>query len=71
MARYEYRCRTCDEVFEVRRSMSEAPATVPCPQGHADTVKLLSAFASVGAASSGSTGAAAGPCGGSCACYPG
>jgi putative FmdB family regulatory protein len=72
MARYEYRCRTCDEVFEVRRPMSEAPATVPCPDGHTDTVKLLSAFASVGTSSAnGSAGAPAGPCGGSCACYPG
>jgi len=69
MARYEYRCRTCDEVFEVRRPMSETPSAVPCPDGHTDTVKLLSAFASVGGAPEGS--AAPGPCGGACACYPG
>jgi putative FmdB family regulatory protein len=69
MARYEYRCRTCDEVFEVRRPMSDTPATVPCPEGHMDTVKLLSAFASVGAGPA--SNPPPGPCGGACACYPG
>ena len=57
MPRYEYRCRTCDESFELRRSMAEASEPAPCSQGHVDSVRLLSVFASVGA----SRGSSAGP----------
>ena len=49
MAVYEYRCRTCDDLFELRRPMSESDAPAECPHGHADTVRLLSVFASAGA----------------------
>jgi putative FmdB family regulatory protein len=66
MAVYEYRCRACDELFELRRPMSESDATAACPQGHVDTVRLLSAFASAGAATGGEV--AAGGCGPACAC---
>ncbi|MFI5617542.1 zinc ribbon domain-containing protein [Streptomyces sp. NPDC051567] len=45
MPRYEYRCRTCDDTFEVSRPMAESSAPADCPAGHADTVKLLSAVA--------------------------
>ncbi len=72
MPTYEYRCRTCDEVFERRRPMADADAGASCPQGHDDAVRLLSVFAAV--SSSGTAGPAerpAGPCGGSCACVPG
>ena len=48
MAVYEYRCRTCDELFELRRPMSESNAPADCPSGHSDTVRLLSVFASAG-----------------------
>lgn len=71
MAVYEYRCRTCDDVFEQRRAMSEANSIAPCPQGHTDTVRLLSMFARTGA----SVGAGAMPsggggcCGGGCGCH--
>jgi putative FmdB family regulatory protein len=73
MAVYEYRCRTCDDLFEMRRPMSESDAPAECPQGHADTVRLLSVFASAGVAT-GSVGAMpvgampAGGCGAGCAC---
>jgi putative FmdB family regulatory protein len=70
MALYEYRCRTCDTTFELRRPMSESNAPATCPEGHDGAVRVLSVFASVGAAS-GPPPAPAGPCGGSCACYPG
>jgi putative FmdB family regulatory protein len=70
---YEYRCFTCDDVFEKRRPMSESGAPADCPEGHHDTVRLLSVFASAGA--SGAQPAAtstaprpAGGCGGACAC---
>jgi len=74
MALYEHRCRTCGEVFEVRRPMSESGDPAPCPGGHADTVRLLSVFASVGRATgpdvTGSPGpaVAGGCCGGACGC---
>lgn len=72
MAVYEYRCRTCDEVFEERRPMSAAGDPALCPQGHADTVRLLSMFARAGvAADNGPAGGAAGGggcCGGACGC---
>lgn len=76
MPRYEYRCRDCASVFEVSRPMAEAGLPAPCPGGHADTVKLLSAVALTGAPTSGSgrMGApapaprAGGCCGGACGC---
>ncbi len=73
MPLYEFKCRTCDDTFEVRRPMSEAGDPATCPQGHDGAVRLLSVFASVGA-----TGGAPSPapaarpaghgCGGACAC---
>lgn len=78
MAVYEYRCKTCDDRFEVSRPMTMAtPAVTPCPQGHTDTVKLLSAFAKVGAGVGGSAGSVpsmpampmgGGGCGSGCGC---
>jgi len=68
---YEFRCRTCGDTFELRRSMeSDAPA--PCPGGHHDTVKLLPLVtlggraSAAGAASTSGTGG--GCCGGACGC---
>src|ERR1700744_1217033 len=52
MPRYEYRCRACGDTFERTRPMSESSAPCPCPQGHDDTVKLLSTVAVGGRASS-------------------
>ncbi|WP_436793835.1 FmdB family zinc ribbon protein [Actinospongicola halichondriae] len=73
MPRYDYRCATCDDTFEVRRSMTD-DSPVRCPDGHADVKRLLSVFASVGA-SSGSDAApmsapsmGGGCCGGACGC---
>ena len=47
MPRYEFRCRECVRVgghatFEVDRPMAAASDPANCPQGHSDTVKLLS-----------------------------
>jgi putative FmdB family regulatory protein len=75
MARYEYRCKVCDERFELRRPMSDADEPAACSAGHPEVVRLLSVFASVGAASpSGSPSmptAPLGGCGARCACSPG
>jgi len=74
MPRYEYRCRTCDETFERRRPMSEAAEPAACDQGHVDSVRLLSVFASVGGGSSAGAAPApaarpAGGCGSACGCH--
>lgn len=75
MPLYEYRCRTCDDVFELRRPMRESGTPAPCPGGHADTVRLLSMFASAGTAPAGTPPAPSGGgaggggcCGGACGC---
>jgi putative FmdB family regulatory protein len=73
MPLYEFRCRTCDEPFEVRRPMSQANDPATCPAGHADSVRLLSVFASVGAPSGSSPAPTATPrmgggCGAGCGC---
>jgi putative FmdB family regulatory protein len=71
---YDYRCRTCDATFEVRRSMSESDAPARCPSGHADTVKRLPVVALGGRATAGPGAAAPAPamgggcCGGACGC---
>ncbi|MHC0432913.1 FmdB family zinc ribbon protein [Streptomyces sp. O3] len=73
MPRYEFRCRTCGDTFEVSRPMAESAAPASCPTGHEDTVKLLSTVAVGGAASATSSAAPApgpasggGCCGGGC-----
>lgn len=70
MPRYEFRCRTCDDTFEVNRPMAESSAPANCPEGHDDTVKLLSAVAVGGTASAAPApsggGGGGGCCGGGC-----
>ncbi|MFK0212637.1 MULTISPECIES: zinc ribbon domain-containing protein [unclassified Streptomyces] len=68
MPRYEYRCRTCGDTFELSRPMAESSAPAACPAGHDDTVKLLSAVAVGGstAASAQGGGGGGGCCGGGC-----
>ncbi|MGV9286177.1 FmdB family zinc ribbon protein [Streptomyces sp. NPDC003719] len=72
MPRYEYRCRSCGDTFELSRPMAESSAPAPCPAGHDDTVKLLSAVAVGGSASApapragGGGGGGGGCCGGGC-----
>ena len=70
MPLYEYRCRTCDTRFEVRRSMSDAALPAACPDGHVDTLRLLSTFATVGGGVPGPQPATTGGgcCGGGCGC---
>ena len=62
---YEYRCTTCDVVFEARRAMDEADAPAACPDGHVGARRLLSVFAAAGRA--GEPGPSR-PCGAACAC---
>jgi putative FmdB family regulatory protein len=68
--RYDYRCRACGDTFELSRPMSESSAPASCPQGHDDTVKLLSTVAVGGRASSAPSGGGGGGgcCGGAYGC---
>jgi putative FmdB family regulatory protein len=72
MPRYEYRCRACGDTFEVNRPMSASADATPCPQGHADTVKLLSTVAVMGGTRSSAPAprmaGGGGCCGGACGC---
>jgi putative FmdB family regulatory protein len=69
---YEYRCKDCATTFEVRRSMSESSAPAACPDGHDNTVKLLSMVSLTsggdGASAPMGGGGGGGCCGGSCGC---
>ncbi|MFJ8145585.1 zinc ribbon domain-containing protein [Streptomyces sp. NPDC096048] len=70
MPRYEYRCRSCGDTFELSRPMAESSAPAACPVGHDDTVKLLSTVAVGGSASASApappAGGGGGCCGGGC-----
>ncbi len=74
MPLYEYRCRTCDDVFELRRPVAESSEPATCPSGHPEARRVLSAFMALtpaGASASGSPGPGAMPsggCGSSCGC---
>ncbi|HKE51534.1 MAG TPA: zinc ribbon domain-containing protein [Actinomycetes bacterium] len=72
MPRYDYRCRACGATFEITRSMTEVNSPAYCPQGHDDTVRLLSTIALTGRAGSAAPAPAAGSgggcCGGACGC---
>ncbi|WP_054050583.1 zinc ribbon domain-containing protein [Alloactinosynnema sp. L-07] len=66
MPTYEFRCRECGSTFDVQRPMSASSDPADCPDGHTDTVKLLT-MAGLG----GSAGAAAAPQGGGGGCCGG
>ncbi|MEU7002422.1 zinc ribbon domain-containing protein [Nonomuraea sp. NPDC046570] len=70
MPRYDYRCRACGSTFELTRPMSSSGDPAPCPEGHDDTVKLLSTVAMTGGATrpagGGGGGGGGGCCGGGC-----
>ncbi|MEV4174972.1 zinc ribbon domain-containing protein [Nonomuraea sp. NPDC049709] len=64
MPRYDFRCRACGSTFEVSRPMSASDAPATCPDGHDDTVKLLSTVSMTGGAAA--PKASGGCCGGGC-----
>lgn len=74
MARYEYRCPTCTERFEVERSITAPAGAVLCPAGHGEAQRVFSPIASVGRAGAGAGAAmptapmGGGCCGGACGC---
>jgi putative FmdB family regulatory protein len=71
--RYDFRCRTCGATFEVTRPMAASGDPATCPDGHRDTVKLMSLVAVGGRAGDApaampSGGGRGGCCGGACGC---
>lgn len=64
---YEFRCRSCGQIFEERRPIADATWDATCPSGHDDAVRLLSVFASTGARTA-PAAAGGGCCGGACGC---
>ncbi|RZQ59354.1 FmdB family zinc ribbon protein [Amycolatopsis suaedae] len=66
MPTYAYRCRECTETFDLVRPMSEAGEPAVCPDGHADTVKLLNAVSLTGGAAAPAPSGGGGCCGGGC-----
>ncbi|MTE12783.1 FmdB family zinc ribbon protein [Nocardia aurantiaca] len=70
MPSYAYRCRGCGDTFELTRPMAEASAPATCPEGHDDTVKLLTTFGTVtrggGSAPAPAPSGGGGCCGGGC-----
>ena len=66
MPSYDYRCRTCDTRFEVRRGLDETETPVVCPQGHDATSRVFTAVAVGGSASSAPAPTGGGCCGGGC-----
>lgn len=69
MPRYDIRCRTCGDTFEVTRPMAQADAPAACPAGHDDTVRLMSLVSVARGSSSSSSSApesSGGCCGGGC-----
>ncbi|WP_329018156.1 FmdB family zinc ribbon protein [Streptomyces sp. NBC_00690] len=70
MPRYDFRCRSCGDTFEVNRPMAQSSDPASCPAGHEDTVKLLSTVAvggtSAAPAPQSGGGGGGGCCGGGC-----
>jgi len=67
--RYDYRCSTCETVYELSRPMADADATATCPDGHQGAVRLLAVFATTSSAPTERTAPApsgGGCCGGGC-----
>ncbi|MEU8384673.1 zinc ribbon domain-containing protein [Streptosporangium sp. NPDC048865] len=48
MPRYDFRCRACGSTFEISRPMARSGEPALCPDGHDDTVRLLSTVAVTG-----------------------
>jgi len=65
MPRYDYRCQTCSETYELNRAMSDADAPATCSSGHVGAARLLPVFASTGLADSPAR-SGGGCCGGGC-----
>lgn len=66
MPSYEFRCRSCGSTFVEQRPMSASSDPATCPDGHDDTVRLLTVSGAVSSLGSGAEPAGGGCCGGGC-----
>jgi len=71
MPTYEFRCRACGSTFTEQRPMAASGESATCPDGHTDTIRLLTMAgaltgASRGSAEPGRPGSGGGCCGGGC-----
>ncbi len=67
MATYDYRCRTCDVRFEVKRAVDAPETPVDCPRGHGATSRVFTPVAvGGGAGAAAASFGAGGCCGGGC-----
>ncbi|GGL44009.1 FmdB family zinc ribbon protein [Planomonospora parontospora] len=66
MPRYDFRCRACGSTFELSRPMAKSDEPALCPEGHEDTVRLLSTVAMTGGAAAPRPAGGGGCCGGGC-----
>jgi putative FmdB family regulatory protein len=66
VAAYDYRCRVCDEVFEVRRAIAADAGAERCPAGHADVARVWSAVSVGGVAADAGPASSGACCGGGC-----
>ncbi|MDQ3455056.1 MAG: zinc ribbon domain-containing protein [Actinomycetota bacterium] len=64
MASYDYRCRTCEDTFEVQRPMTADESLPRCPAGHPEATRVWSAVSLAGRGAP--APAAGGCCGGGC-----
>ncbi len=63
---YEFRCRACGASFAVQRPMAGSDEPATCPEGHDDTVRLLTTLGLAGAATQPAPSGGGGCCGGGC-----
>ena len=66
MPAYDYRCRTCDTLFEVRRGLADEATAAPCPQGHPETSRVFTPVSVGGSAAGAPAPSGGGCCGGGC-----
>jgi putative FmdB family regulatory protein len=64
VASYDYRCRVCGRLFEVRRAIGAEGGAERCPAGHDDVARVWSAVSVGGVATA--AAAPGGCCGGGC-----
>ncbi|MBK8230708.1 MAG: zinc ribbon domain-containing protein [Candidatus Eisenbacteria bacterium] len=54
---YEYRCKTCNEVWAVMRGVALRDEPIECPECRGEGERILSAFSTVGSSARAAGGA--------------
>lgn len=67
MPRYDFRCRECEQSFEITLSLVDTDRhAVTCPAGHENVTRVWSAVSLAGRSTAPSASGPAGCCGGGC-----